>query len=742
MAGVNNQFPCSFNQASFLRARDPSILSWNRHAIEKVRCNLATEFSSVRSGDSESQKKKDETLNVYLRIKGRVPFGDLYTIEDNVLSCIVPASSQAAKLNRQNRIIIKKFSFSKIFGPHTTQDELFDVTVREKVLDFINGANGSLLTYGVSGAGKTYTMIGTPGDPGIIPRALNYIFRTVCINPNSRPCCKPMPNGKIEILSRSKQEVELQVRQGIFKDQSTSAELLKHERTFLSMQNTLKVTPVGVVDFFPPIFEVWVSFVEIYNENIFDLLEVNSNRGQQRTKLQIGTSHRNTYIKGVKHIFVTTGLEAYQILQFGLHNISYASTNLNMHSSRAHCIFSIKLVSGNNCEEYNVSNFNFCDLAGSERMKKTLNEGDRAKESSKINTSLSVLGRCIRSVREMQKNNSDICSAPFRDSKLTQLLQQALQGKENICMIVNMSPSPETFDENQQALIFSTIAQEVVVKEPKANPSQLQGAFRTFRQSLTNGLCENDFSGDELKEARNDIARLTLEMSEMKQNFEIILDQETSHLRKNYNIILNIKTEQLAEAQQEIERLKKSNNYLEKTRSELHWKLNKLEEQQETIVLSDSEQEDEENSSFSTRKEDKVGDIEEQHLLQVKLLEDKIKRLEAIIREKESEADDRRLHDEENRKRLDELNCTNSELRDEIRKLELTLHDAVRDYYELEEQEKSLRIAFNDLTARNCVLEDKNILLMQELDEYRNRCLLQQQELDDLKNSNTEDIIN
>ncbi|KAH1014124.1 hypothetical protein HUJ04_003016 [Dendroctonus ponderosae] len=699
MAGINNQFPCSFNQASFLRARDPSILSWNRHAIEKVRCNLATEFSSVRSGDSESQKKKDETLNVYLRIKGRVPFGDLYTIEDNVLSCIVPASSQAAKLNRQNRIIIKKFSFSKIFGPHTTQDELFDVTVREKVLDFINGANGSLLTYGVSGAGKTYTMIGTPGDPGIIPRALNYIFRTVCINPNSRPCCKPMPNGKIEILSRSKQEVELQVRQ-----------VWMFLKTFRSMQNTLKVTPVGVVDFFPPIFEVWVSFVEIYNENIFDLLEVNSNRGQQRTKLQIGTSHRNTYIKGVKHIFVTTGLEAYQILQFGLHNISYASTNLNMHSSRAHCIFSIKLVSGNNCEEYNVSNFNFCDLAGSERMKKTLNEGDRAKESSKINTSLSVLGRCIRSVREMQKNNSDICSAPFRDSKLTQLLQQALQGKENICMIVNMSPSPETFDENQQALIFSTIAQEVVVKEPKANPSQLQGAFRTFRQSLTNGLCENDFSG--------------------------------FILFSNYNIILNIKTEQLAEAQQEIERLKKSNNYLEKTRSELHWKLNKLEEQQETIVLSDSEQEDEENSSFSTRKEDKVGDIEEQHLLQVKLLEDKIKRLEAIIREKESEADDRRLHDEENRKRLDELNCTNSELRDEIRKLELTLHDAVRDYYELEEQEKSLRIAFNDLTARNCVLEDKNILLMQELDEYRNRCLLQQQELDDLKNSNTEDIIN
>lgn len=77
--------------------------------------------------------------------------------------------------------------------------------------------------------------------------------------------------------------------------------------TFRSMQNILKVTPVGVVDYFPPIFEVWVSFVEIYNENIYDLLEVYSNKGQQRTKLQIGSSHGNTYIKGVKYVFVTSG---------------------------------------------------------------------------------------------------------------------------------------------------------------------------------------------------------------------------------------------------------------------------------------------------------------------------------------------------------------------------------------------------------------------------------------------------
>lgn len=91
-----------------------------------------------------------------MRIKGRVPFGDLYTIEDNVLSCVVPAGSQAAKINRHNHIIIKKFSFSKIFGPEATQDELFDETIRENVLDFINGVNGTILTYGVSGAGMFF----------------------------------------------------------------------------------------------------------------------------------------------------------------------------------------------------------------------------------------------------------------------------------------------------------------------------------------------------------------------------------------------------------------------------------------------------------------------------------------------------------------------------------------------------------------------------------------------------------
>lgn len=76
-------------------------------------------------------------------------------------------------------------------------------------------------------------MIGTAGNPGIIPRALNYIFRTVRIDSNSRPCYKPMANGKIEILSRSKQDLELQVRQSIIKDQSMIADQLKHERTFL-----------------------------------------------------------------------------------------------------------------------------------------------------------------------------------------------------------------------------------------------------------------------------------------------------------------------------------------------------------------------------------------------------------------------------------------------------------------------------------------------------------------------------
>lgn len=210
---------------------------------------------------------------------------------------------------------------------------------------------------------------------------------------------------------------------------------------------------------------IWVSFAEVYNEYVYDLLIPEPPRGKIRPKLPLGLdSNGRTYIKNLTSINVSSGLDAYQILQYGMHNLNYASTILNKHSSRSHCIFTIKLVQTNfSGSEVQLSHFNFCDLAGSERVKNSCSVGDRLKESNNINTSLHVLGRCIKTIREVQKGNENKV-VPFRESKLTRLFQPALSGHESIAMIVNMSPARHMFDESQHVLNFSAITKNIMVE--------------------------------------------------------------------------------------------------------------------------------------------------------------------------------------------------------------------------------------------------------------------------------------
>lgn len=117
-----------------------------------------------------------------------------------------------------------------------------------------------------------------------------------------------------------------------------------------------------------------------------------------------------------------------------------------------------------------IYSFAFCDLAGSERLKKTLNEGERLKEAQNINTSLLVLGRCLKSVYETQgtKHKTNLVG-PFRESKLTRLFQRPLSGNENIALIVNVNPSPNLYIETQNVLNFSAIAKKIII-EPKKIP--------------------------------------------------------------------------------------------------------------------------------------------------------------------------------------------------------------------------------------------------------------------------------
>ena len=135
--------------------------------------------------------------------------------------------------------------------------------------------------------------------------------------------------------------------------------------------------------------------------------------------------------KGLKEICVRSADDAVRVLLFGKENLHFAATKLNHNSSRSHCVFTVKLIRTNHCDEPTeaaISMMSFVDLAGMERTTKTQSKGERLKEAGNINTSLLILGRCIDAMRSNQQNSSNKAMIPYRESKLTRILQHFFSG--------------------------------------------------------------------------------------------------------------------------------------------------------------------------------------------------------------------------------------------------------------------------------------------------------------------------
>lgn len=212
-----------------------------------------------------------------------------------------------------------------------------------------------------------------------------------------------------------------------------------------------------------------VSFVEIYNESVYDLLaspqtlKVKTRKKElERTNLKVISNKGKVYIKELNTIHVKTAEEAYNLLRIGLKNVTYANTGVNEHSSRSHFVFTVDIIKYTHAL-VTTHKYRFCDLAGSERQTKTNNAGSRLKEALQINKSLVVLGRCLDTANNNIKNCKNEL-IPVRDSKLTMLLQPALLGDEKLCMLVTLTLSEQFFAENMNVLNYSSIAKNIVYR--------------------------------------------------------------------------------------------------------------------------------------------------------------------------------------------------------------------------------------------------------------------------------------
>ncbi|KAK4966045.1 hypothetical protein LTR66_012070, partial [Elasticomyces elasticus] len=290
------------------------------------------------------------------------------------------------------------FTFDRVFPPNSDQSSVFDFSIRSTVDDILNGYNGTVFAYGQTGAGKSYTMMGA-GDR---------------LSETSDPAA-PDNRG---IIPRIVEQIFASI---------------------MASESNIEYT-------------VRVSYMEIYMERIRDLL------APANTNLPIHEEKsRGVYVKGLLEIYVSSLSEVYEVLHRGGMARMTASTNMNAESSRSHSIFVLTVAQKNLSTGSAKSGQLFLvDLAGSEKVGKTGASGQTLEEAKKINKSLSSLGNVINSLTDGKSSH-----IPYRDSKLTRILQESLGGNSRTTLIINCSPSNWNEAETVSTLRFGVRAKSI-----------------------------------------------------------------------------------------------------------------------------------------------------------------------------------------------------------------------------------------------------------------------------------------
>ncbi|KAF1506617.1 Kinesin-like protein KIF20B, partial [Eudyptula minor novaehollandiae] len=453
--------------------------------VEDIKADLSAEFSLVSSSSDTSQPKGH--IQVCLRIRPLTSLErenelqDCISLEDSTSIILKPPKTSLSRLSEKTAgQTIQKFTFSRVFGPETTQEEFFEGTMKQPVQDFLDGYNRLIFTYGVTNAGKTYTFQGTEDDIGILPRTMDMLFKNIQGKLYTAMDLKPHRCRDYIKLTKDQVREETAIKNSILR---LTKEVEEHFFLYPTLTcNILYLTDLeellkdseqsstSVKDYIK--FSVWVSFFEIYNECFYDLLIPISNDKKRKTLRLAQDIKGCSYVKDLQWVQISDSKEAFRLLKLGLKHQSIASTKLNTCSSRSHSIFTVKVLKIEDSGAPRVTRVNelsMCDLAGSERCTKTRNEGDRLKESGNINTSLLILGKCINALKNCQQSKLQQ-HIPFRESKLTHFLQGFFSGKGKVYMIVNISQCASAYDETLNVLKFSAIAQKVLVMDTSILP--------------------------------------------------------------------------------------------------------------------------------------------------------------------------------------------------------------------------------------------------------------------------------
>ncbi|KAF1477609.1 Kinesin-like protein KIF27, partial [Megadyptes antipodes antipodes] len=355
--------------------------------------------------------------------------------------------------NTQQIIIGKDrvFTFDFVFGKNSTQEEVYTVCIKPLLVSLTEGYNATVFAYGQTGSGKTYTIGG----------------------------------GHIASVAENEKGIIPRAIQELFQHISENRN----------------------IDFY-----VKVSYIEVYKEELRDLLELETSVKE----LHIREDEKgNTVIVGAKEFQVECADEVISLLESGNAARHTGTTQMNEHSSRSHAIFTISICQKQPAESQKntdaaqdsvqmiASKFHFVDLAGSERVTKTGNTGERFKESIQINSGLLALGNVISALGDPKRKSVHI---PYRDAKITRILKDSLGGNAKTVMITCISPSSSDFDESLNSLKYANRAKNIRNKPVvNYNPDQdrideMELEIRLLREALQNQQVSNQCSHDSNQE--------------------------------------------------------------------------------------------------------------------------------------------------------------------------------------------------------------------------------------------------
>ncbi|GJQ13818.1 hypothetical protein GpartN1_g5609.t1 [Galdieria partita] len=519
MNDISNVRPDTVNGSILAVKESTQLLS---AAVEQIR-------SEVLSSISQNEERMNQDCQILHRIiqEGQQKMNDLkerwrkefewrrklfnqvQELKGNIRVFCRPRpcrSSCAIQVLEENRLMAKGkvYEFDRVFYPNASQKEVYEET-SSLITSVMDGYNVCLFAYGQTGSGKTYTMNGDEANRGVNYRAIEEL---------------------IKIRNERAEEIQ---------------------------------------------YEIEMSLVEIYNEQLHDLIagsdessqsiHSSSSKGSNTwnsQKLEIKLGPQGPYIPDLTWIPVISVEQIWQVMEQASNYRSQGKTTMNDRSSRSHLVISLRIQGRNLINETKMTGkLHLVDLAGSERISRSEATGDRLKEAQHINKSLSCLGDVFMN---LLSKNSHI---PYRNSKLTFLLQDSLGGDSKTLMFVNVSPEEPDLQESISSLSFASRVNRIQLG-PATKHTESQELSR-FAKAATRAYEEASSKEEEIRNLKQKLNETTRALQEKELQLEKWREQLQQEVEYKQRI-----SEEYKRKEKELDTSRQSLQKLEKQVSE--WK--------------------------------------------------------------------------------------------------------------------------------------------------------------------------